>query len=148
MISKALMSWPRQKTKAMDITRWVILLVESLTLNQSLCTCPALKFRTRMKVGCSARKRKQDMYVIGIQVILNSGYLQASTQFPSIQGTSKRLFPGCVKSGEKVAFCLPSAGRKTQFSTTYPKSLDIYTTHILTTWEEPFRDSMYIHTTY
>ena len=28
-----------------------------------------------------------------------------------LQGISKRLFPGCVKSGEKVAFCLPSAGR-------------------------------------
>ena len=27
---------------------------------------------------------------------------------------SKRPFPGCVKSGQKVAFCLPSAGRKTQ----------------------------------
>ena len=33
----------------------------------------------------------------------------------SIQGTSKRLFPGCVKLGEKVAFCLPTAGRRTQF---------------------------------
>ena len=31
-----------------------------------------------------------------------------------VQGTSKRLFPGCVKSGEKVVFCSPSAGRKTQ----------------------------------
>ena len=31
-----------------------------------------------------------------------------------LQGISKRLFPGCVKSGEKVAFCLPSAVRKTQ----------------------------------
>ena len=29
----------------------------------------------------------------------------------SIQGTSKECFPGCVKSDEKVAFCLPSAGR-------------------------------------
>ena len=32
-----------------------------------------------------------------------------------IQGISKRLFPGSVKSGDKVAFRLPSAGRKTQF---------------------------------
>ena len=31
-----------------------------------------------------------------------------------LQAISKRLFPGCVKSGQKVAFCLPSAGRKTQ----------------------------------
>ena len=41
----------------------------------------------------------------------------------SKQGISKRLFPGCVKSGEKVAFCLPSAGRKTQFSATYSHNL-------------------------
>ena len=33
----------------------------------------------------------------------------------SLQGISKRLFPGWVKSGEKVEFCLPSAGRQTQF---------------------------------
>ena len=32
-----------------------------------------------------------------------------------ILGISKRLFPGCVKSGEIVAFCLPTAGRKIQF---------------------------------
>ena len=32
-----------------------------------------------------------------------------------IQGISKRLFPVCVKSGEKVAFCLPFSGRQTQF---------------------------------
>ena len=32
-----------------------------------------------------------------------------------IQGTSRRLFPGCVKLGEKVALCLPTAGRRTQF---------------------------------
>ena len=31
-----------------------------------------------------------------------------------VQGTSKKRFPGCVKLGEKVAFCLPTAGRKTQ----------------------------------
>ena len=33
----------------------------------------------------------------------------------SLQGISKERFPGCVKLGEKVAFCLPTAGRKTQF---------------------------------
>ena len=31
-----------------------------------------------------------------------------------LQGTSKRLFPGCVKLGEKVVFCLHTAGRKAQ----------------------------------
>ena len=31
------------------------------------------------------------------------------------QGTSKERFPGCVKLSEKVAFCLPTAGRRTQF---------------------------------
>ena len=34
---------------------------------------------------------------------------------PHPQGTSKERFPGCVKLGEKVAFCLPTAGRRTQF---------------------------------
>ena len=29
-----------------------------------------------------------------------------------LQGTSKERFPGCVKSFEKVAFCLPIAGRR------------------------------------
>ena len=29
-----------------------------------------------------------------------------------IQGTSKERFPGCVKLDEKVAFCLPTAGRR------------------------------------
>ena len=29
-------------------------------------------------------------------------------------GWIKRLFPGCVKFGEKVVFCLPSAGRNMQ----------------------------------
>ena len=33
----------------------------------------------------------------------------------AVQGTSKERFPGCVKLGEKVAFCLPTAGRRTQF---------------------------------
>ena len=32
-----------------------------------------------------------------------------------LQGISKRLFPGFVKSGVEVAFCLPTAGRRTQF---------------------------------
>ena len=29
-----------------------------------------------------------------------------------IQGCTKITFPGCVKLGEKVAFCLPTAGRR------------------------------------
>ena len=33
----------------------------------------------------------------------------------SVQGISKRWASGCVKLGEKVAFYLPTAGRKTQF---------------------------------
>ena len=33
----------------------------------------------------------------------------------AVQGTSKRFFPGWVKSGEKVAFCLPTAGKQTQY---------------------------------
>ena len=39
-----------------------------------------------------------------------------------IQGASKRLFPGCVKIGEKVAFCSP---------------------RIQTNLEEPFKGSMH-----
>ena len=35
-----------------------------------------------------------------------------------LQGCTKRLFPGFVKLGLKVAFCLPTAGRRAQFS--YP----------------------------
>ena len=34
---------------------------------------------------------------------------------PHLQGTSKERFPGCVKLGKKVAFCLPTAGRRSQF---------------------------------
>ena len=34
--------------------------------------------------------------------------------YRGIQGCSARWAPGCVKLGEKVAFCLPSAGRRTQ----------------------------------
>ena len=32
-----------------------------------------------------------------------------------VQGTSKERFPGCVNLGKKVEFCLPTAGRRTQF---------------------------------
>ena len=34
----------------------------------------------------------------------------------SVQGISKRWTPGCVKKGGKVAFCLPTAGRRAQLS--------------------------------
>ena len=33
----------------------------------------------------------------------------------ALQGISKERFPGCVKLGEKVAFCSPTAGRRVQF---------------------------------
>ena len=33
----------------------------------------------------------------------------------TLQRTSKILFPGSEKSGEKVAFCLPTSGRQTHF---------------------------------
>ena len=36
---------------------------------------------------------------------------------PHLQGTSKERFPGCVKLGEKVAFCLPT------FNTPYSLNL-------------------------
>ena len=36
-------------------------------------------------------------------------------QHSALQGCTKRWAPGCVKLGEKVAFCLPSEGRKTQY---------------------------------
>ena len=37
----------------------------------------------------------------------------------SLQGCTKRLFQGCVKLGENIAFCLPTVGRRTQFSNPY-----------------------------
>ena len=33
----------------------------------------------------------------------------------SYSGCPKKTIPGCVKLDEKVAFCLPTAGRRTQF---------------------------------
>ena len=48
--------------------------------------------------------------------IPKSGNLESwdsNSRIYPVQGISKRLFPDCMKSGEKVAFCLPSAGRKT-----------------------------------
>ena len=51
----------------------------------------------------------------------------------NIQGISKRLFPGCVKSGEKVAFCLPNCRQENA----------IFSPHIHTTWEAFFRGSLY-----
>ena len=50
-----------------------------------------------------------------------------------IQGCTKRLFPGCVKWYEKVVFCLPTAGRRTQF----------FSPHIHITLEVPFSASLY-----
>ena len=39
-----------------------------------------------------------------------------------LQGTSKERFPGCVKLDEKVAFCLPTAGRRRNlFHPNFPK---------------------------
>ena len=40
-----------------------------------------------------------------------------------LQGCTKRLFPGFVKLGEKVAFCLPTAGRRTHLFTPYSHNL-------------------------
>ena len=52
-----------------------------------------------------------------------------------VQGISKERFPSCVKLGEKVVFCLPSEGRKTQFfhplfSQPGKHSLEIPCTHV------------------
>ena len=38
---------------------------------------------------------------------------------PRLQGACKECFPGCVKLDEKVAFCLPTAGRRRNLS--HPK---------------------------
>ena len=40
---------------------------------------------------------------------------QKLTPLLLLQGISERLLQGCVKSGDKVVFCLPFAGRKTHF---------------------------------
>ena len=36
------------------------------------------------------------------------------TRVKLLQGWPKRWAPGCVKLGDKIAFCLPTAGRRTQ----------------------------------
>ena len=46
---------------------------------------------------------------------VNMARLHPHTYNCHLQRISKELFPGCVKLGEKVAFCLPTAGRRTQF---------------------------------
>ena len=46
---------------------------------------------------------------LSVQIIISK-----STPNP-VQGCTKRLFPGLEKLGEKVAFFLPTAGRRTQF---------------------------------
>ena len=45
---------------------------------------------------------------------LGEGRVRTIVNPEQIQGTSKERFPGCVKCGEKVAFCLPNAGRRPQ----------------------------------
>ena len=40
-----------------------------------------------------------------------------------LQGCTKRFFPGCVKLNEKVALCLPTAGKTAQFFTSYSHNL-------------------------
>ena len=46
-----------------------------------------------------------------------------------MQGRTKRTFPGCVKLGEKVVFCLLNYCRQEKA---------ILSPHIHATWEEPF----------
>ena len=65
---------------------------------------------------CSACKRKGiELETKGGHVSRRPNLVECWTLIHIVQGTSKRLFPGCVKSGEKVAFCLPTSGRQTQF---------------------------------
>ena len=49
--------------------------------------------------------------------LIGTHRLSKCSNFPAyLQGWTKRLFvPDCVKFGEKVAFCLPTTGRETQF---------------------------------
>ena len=51
-----------------------------------------------------------------------------------VQGCTKRLFPGFEKLGEKVAFCLPTAGGRTLF----------FSPHFHATWEAPPSAALYI----
>ena len=47
----------------------------------------------------------------------------------NVQGISKRLFPRCVKLDELFTYCKQENAN--------------FSSHIPTTWEEPFRDSLY-----
>ena len=46
-----------------------------------------------------------------------------------LQGWTKRLFQGCVKFSETVAFCSPSAGRNKQFFSTLIHTIRNYPTY-------------------
>ena len=63
-----------------------------------------------------------------------SSALVSHTLF-EVQGCTKRLFLGCVKSDEKVAFCLLTYCRQENA---------IFSTHFHTTWEGPFSAALYM----
>ena len=59
---------------------------------------------------------------------------QLQLLLPLLQGTSIRLFPGCVKPGKKVEFLITFCRQKDA----------IFPPHILPTWEELFRGPLYL----
>ena len=50
-----------------------------------------------------------------MSLLYYSSPLMEGASVQCVQGCKIRFFPGCVKLGKKVAFCLPTAGRRTQF---------------------------------
>ena len=70
-----------------------------------------MQMPTRGKVTSKAR---DDGMGGEVKVMIGIAILGAKTPARRLQGCSKRWAPGCVKLGEKVVFCLPTAGRRTQ----------------------------------
>ena len=61
--------------------------------------------------------KPEDVESLASIIILQSPRMNAllgREQCSVIQGCSKRWAPGCMKSGERVVFCLPEAGRRMQ----------------------------------
>ena len=88
------------------------------------------EFRQLQRIIKSGRFRPSGATTKGL---LGEGSVRTIVNPEQIQGTSKRLFPGCVKFGEN--FCV--------LFTYYRQGNAKFSHHFHATWEEPFRDSLY-----
>ena len=84
---------------------------------------------------CAFSSLQQEKTARGFLHALNNSITQKLRIGPPqrVQGWTKRLFPGCVKFGEEVSYCLPSAGRNMQN----------FSPLIHATWEEPLSPALY-----